>query len=127
MKYVAIVAGSRTFNDYELLKRTILEKFNLEEDELVIISGTAKGADTLGEQFAAEYNLNLIRMPADWERYGKYAGFRRNVEMANKAIEMEAQGYEPHLIAFWDSKSRGTEQMINTARKLHISTTVITF
>lgn len=43
MKNVAIVAGSRTFNDYELLRKTMLERFDLEEDELVIISGTAKG------------------------------------------------------------------------------------
>lgn len=127
MKNVAIVAGSRTFNDYELLRRTMLEKFDLDEDELIIISGTAKGADTLGEQFAEEYNLNLIRMPADWKQFGKYAGFRRNIEMAKKAVEMKADGYEPHLVAFWDAKSKGTEQMISTAEKVHINTTIVTF
>lgn len=127
MKHVAIVAGSRAFNNYELLRKTMLERFDVEEDQLTIISGTANGADTLGEQFAKEYNLNLIRMPADWKQFGKSAGFRRNIEMAKKAIEMKLDGYNPHLIAFWDGESKGTEQMISIAEKVGINTTIVTF
>ena len=81
-----IVAGGRNFNDYELLKDALdlLLMFYVELGyEIVIISGTAKGADKLGERYAKERNYKLIRMPADWDKYGKAAGYRRIVDMAN--------------------------------------------
>lgn len=72
-----------------------------------VISGTAKGADKLGERFAKENNLTLHRFPADWNRYGKSAGYKRNVEMADNADA---------LLALWDGKSRGTKHMIDIVR-----------
>lgn len=104
-----IVAGGRDFEDYDLLKESINRMIqNLNKDDITIISGTAKGADLLGEQFAKEYNLKLIRIPANWDKYGKGAGFKRNYEMAKLADV---------LIAFWDNSSKGTMHMINIANK----------
>ena len=73
-----------------------------------VVSGTARGADRLGEEFASSVGLQIQRFPADWDKHGKRAGYLRNTEMAENA---EA------LIALWDGKSRGTKMMIETATK----------
>lgn len=110
-----IIAGSRDFNDYSLLKTSIQNNFQRQEVE-EIVSGTARGADTLGEQFAAEYNIPVKRFPANWDLYGKSAGYKRNYEMAV---------YGDALIAFWDGQSRGTKSMIDIATKLGLRVIVI--
>ena len=116
-----IIAGSRDFSDYDLLKRTLAKRQQSLED-VTIISGTARGADRLGERFAVEHNLKLIRMPADWDRYGKRAGYLRNVAMAEHASE--ATGV---LYAFWDGCSRGTQHMINIAKKHALEVHIIKY
>ena len=109
-----IIAGSREFKDYELLKKVCDE--HLEgTDEFVIISGTARGADKLGEDYAIERGQSILRFPADWDKYGKSAGYKRNEEMA-KVADM--------LIAFWDGESRGTKHMIDLATKYKLKTLV---
>lgn len=102
-----IIAGGRDFNDYETLKNYVDFKLSRTEDEIQIISGGARGADTLGERYAVERGFFLRRFPADWERYGKSAGVRRNREMARNADA---------LIAYWNGYSRGTKNMIEEAR-----------
>ena len=97
-----IIAGSRDFNDYELLKREVLNivKYDNRPKEYVkIVSGCARGADTLGERFAKEFGLEVNRFPADWDNLGKRAGYVRNAEMAKFAV---ADGNYGLLIAFWD-------------------------
>lgn len=106
-EFKLIVAGSRSFNDYELLSRTL---FAIAEDvdptiEISIVSGMAKGADMLAAQFAKEHNIKLYEFPADWDRYGKRAGYLRNEEMANASNG---------LLVFWDGESKGTKHMIET-------------
>lgn len=107
-----IIAGGRDFSNYSLLKQsvdTIVKNFH--NENLTIISGTARGADTLGEQYAEEQHLSIRRFPADWDTYGKNAGPIRNAQMATYASE----GAKGILIAFWDGKSKGTKNMINEA------------
>ena len=101
-----IIAGSRDHNlTYERFYELMAQgEWNI----TMVLSGTARGIDRMGERWAAERNIPIERYPADWDRYGKSAGYRRNVEMACRA---EA------LVAFWDGKSRGTENMIEIARK----------
>lgn len=73
-----VVAGSRTITDYELVKYHIEKcKFDITE----IVSGTADGADKLGEKWAAENNIPIKRFPADWQKYGSSAGPIRNRQM----------------------------------------------
>ncbi len=110
-----IVAGSREFNDYNLLKKSIQENFLRYEVE-EIVSGTARGADTLGEQFAKEYNIQVKQFPANWDLYGKSAGYRRNAEMAD---------YADALIAFWNGESKGTMHMINLAKEKNLKVVII--
>lgn len=114
-----IIAGSRTFNNYQLLRDSC--NFLLSEKQrthtVVIISGTAQGADRLGERYALERGFQLRRFPADWDRNGKAAGPIRNTKMADNADA---------LIAFWDGMSKGTAHMIETARKKGLLVRVIT-
>lgn len=72
-----------------------------------IISGTANGADKLGERYARERGYKLTYFPANWDKYGKSAGYRRNVEMAQ---------YADAAIIFWDGISAGSQHMIDIAR-----------
>ena len=102
-----IIAGSRNFADYHLLKTScdsILKEISVSE----IVSGTSYGADRLGERYASEKGYSLKQFPADWGRYGKKAGYLRNDEMAS---------YADILIAFWDGASKGTALMIECAAR----------
>jgi len=127
-----IVAGSRDFRDYQLLSDTIME-FLTDKDDIDIvdnpsqvkfISGTARGADVLGEQFAYTWGYDVIRFPADWNNLGRRAGYIRNEEMAKFACENGNQGM---LIAFWDGKSKGTKHMIDLANKYGLEVHVVNF
>lgn len=123
-----IIAGSRDFNDYKLLKtsiRDILKNTSLKDiNKIKIISGTARGADQLGERFAKQFKLEVVRFAAKWDIYGKRAGYIRNEEMAMYAIQDNNYGM---LVAFWDGQSRGTKHMIDLAKKHGLEVHVIKF
>jgi hypothetical protein len=107
--FKVIVAGSRSFNDYQLLKQKLtfyLRRFKPEEIE--IVSGGARGADQLGERFAREHGIKIKRFIPEWDKYGKSAGYRRNAEMAK---------YANACVVFWDGISRGSKHMIDLAKK----------
>ena len=72
-----IIAGGRDFSDYELLKREC-DSYLCGMHGIEIVSGAANGADKLGERYADERNFSLKRFSADWNRYGRGAGTRRN-------------------------------------------------
>lgn len=116
-----IVAGSRKFNDDFLLECKIewfLRCLETTIEGTIIISGTARGADQLGEKYAEENNMEVIRMPADWNKLGKRAGYVRNQEMAKKADA---------CIVFWDEESRGSKHMIDIAQKEKIPLCVVKY
>jgi len=101
-----IIAGGRDFDNYEHLMNAcdyMLQNCGYIE----VVSGGAKGADILGEKYAYERGYPVKRFPADWDKHGKSAGYKRNVEMAD---------YADALIAFWDGKSKGTKHMIDIAK-----------
>ena len=115
-----IVAGGRDFDDYTKLKAAMFDvvydfkKRYGEDFDIKIISGTARGADRLGERYAKEKGYEVVRFPADWDKLGKRAGYVRNAEMAKYAI---SDGNIGVLVAFWDGSSRGTKHMIDLANK----------
>lgn len=114
-----IIAGTRDFNDYAFLKKNVdyfLQGINPNNEEIEIVSGNARGADKLGERYAKEHNLPVKLFPANWDKYGKRAGYLRNQEMAN---------YSDVLIAFWDEKSKGTKHMIDIAKKQGLTVIVV--
>jgi hypothetical protein len=100
-----IIAGSRTIHTLNLVTTAVARsQFTITE----VVSGGAKGVDTLAMTFAHNNQLPLTVMRADWDKFGKSAGFKRNAEMAN---------YADALIAVWDGQSRGTLHMINIAKE----------
>lgn len=105
-----IVAGSRTFEDYEKLEH-VLNQFNSVKPITELVCGMAKGADMMGYWWAEQHSVPVREFPANWAKFGKRAGYVRNAEMAKNA---------DGLIAFWDKKSKGTEHMINLAMKAGI-------
>lgn len=107
-----IIAGGRDFDDYQLLKHTMNKLLSNIHDDIHIVCGMARGADTLGEQYGKEYNFSIDYFPAEWDTYGKRAGYIRNEQMAKNADA---------LVAFWDGESRGTKHMIDIARKYNLS------
>jgi predicted Rossmann fold nucleotide-binding protein DprA/Smf involved in DNA uptake len=107
------IIGSRTFNDYNILKE-ICDKLNIDE----IISGGAKGADSLAERYANEKNIPITIFYPDWNKYGKRAGFLRNNTIIN---------YSDEVLAFWNGISKGTNHSISIARKQNKPVTVIRF
>jgi len=113
-----IIAGSRNFINYQKLKKEC-DEFLQNQKNIEIVSGNHyKGADKLGIQYAIQKGLNLIKFPAEWNKFGKAAGPKRNKEMA---IAADA------LIAFWDGKSRGTKNMIELAKQKGLKVKVILF
>lgn len=125
-----IIAGSREFNDYKLLRQEVLKivkklklkGYNINKANVEIISGTARGADKLGEQFAEEFKLKIVRFPANWD-LGKQAGYLRNAEMSKYAKQDKEVGV---LIAFWNG-SNGTKHMIDLANKDNLKVYIIRF
>jgi len=71
-----------------------------------IVSGSARGVDTLARFFAQTRGIEFTEYIADWERYGKRAGFMRNCVMVGAADA---------VIAVWDGESPGTKHSIDYA------------
>lgn len=99
-----IIAGSRTLTDIRVVEWLMCALGANPQCPPEIVSGTARGVDQLGEQWAQANGAKVTRFPADWDRYGKSAGYKRNAQMA---------GYADKLVAIWDGESRGTKHMID--------------
>jgi len=112
-----IIAGGRNFNNYELLC-TKCDKYLSLQTEIEIVSGTANGADKLGEKYATERGYPIKQFTPDWAKHGKSAGYKRNGEMAL---------YADALIAFWDSNSKGTGHMIDLAKSFGLKVKVVLY
>lgn len=112
--FFCLVVGSRTFNDYKLLCEK-LDLLLVYHNNIVVVSGGAKGADTLAEKYATEHNYGCKVFPADWNKYGRPAGYIRNKQMHEYISKQEHRG----VVAFWDGKSRGTAQNFSLARSFN--------
>lgn len=112
-----IIAGSRGITDREMvsfhLSLIVPDDLHITE----VVSGTAAGVDTLGEQWAEDWDIPVKRFPAEWEKYGKRAGHIRNDEMAR---------YAEACVIFWDGESNGTRDMIQLAAKCGLKLFVFT-
>jgi hypothetical protein len=99
-----IIAGSRAINDYAKVCHAVQRSgFPISR----VLSGMAGGVDSLGIRYAAEKGLPCDRFPAEWSKWGRRAGYRRNTQMAQHADA---------LIAVWDGRSPGTKHMIEVAK-----------
>ena len=110
MKFRVVIAGCRWYDSFEEAEKFLdaclwhlMQRYSI-----VVLSGAARGADYLGERYAAARGLIVERHPARWERYKRGAGHVRNEEMAELS---------DLVICFWDGKSRGTKSMIDCAKR----------
>ena len=122
--FKVIIAGSRKFQDYDLLERKCDSILSSIEDEIIVVSGCAIGTDILGEKYAQKRGYYVLECPAPWDdiegkpakeiginsrgqKYWKKAGPYRNELMAQEADA---------LIAFNLNNSVGTQDMIRRAK-----------
>lgn len=120
-EFRVVVAGSRTFTDYELLKNKLLTLLTHKSmrHTVIIVSGGARGADQLGERFAKEFNTPIEQFIPDWDGLGKSAGYRRNEQMAEAADAV--------VVFMQSGGSKGSQHMINIAIEKGLPVRVITF
>jgi hypothetical protein len=116
--FKVIIAGGRDFQDYNLLKEKCDSILSSVKDDIMIVSGCATGADSLGEKYAAENDYIVAYFQPNWNLYGRGAGMVRNREMAE---------YGDALIAFHDGQSKGTANMIKIAKEKGLKVRVINY
>ena len=123
-----IIAGGRTFNSVDVINKgtATFIKAVRKDDSLreyhnspisCVVSGTAYGADYMGELYAKRNGIPIMQYKPDWS-VGKSAGFIRNAKMADNADA---------LLAFWNGSSRGTAHMIDLAASRGLPTIVIKY
>lgn len=112
-----IVAGSRSFSDFQLAKAK-LDFFLSRQEGIVILSGGARGADQIGERYAALRGYPVERFPAEWARFGHAAGPIRNREMAGQADA---------AVVFWDGISPGSRHLISVCQSRGLPLRIVRF
>ncbi len=113
-----IVCGSRHWDDRERIAARLFD-LSLVTDNLdcTIVHGACRGADRIAAQEAQKIGLLVEPHPADWDRFGKRAGYVRNAEMAAAGADL--------CIAFWDGLSEGTGHMMRLALEQGIPVEVV--
>jgi len=110
-----IIAGARTFTDYPFLCQVLApDRHRIAQ----VITGGARGADQLGYRWAWKHAIRHQLFRAEWERFGKSAGMRRNHQMAQAGDV---------LVACWDGQSPGTAHMIQCMEQLGKPVVVVRF
>lgn len=114
-----IIAGSRNITEQAVVDAAIAASgFEITQ----VISGNARGVDQLGETWAIARRISLKLFPAEWDLYGRSAGFRRNAAMVKFAAETGGA-----LVAVWDGKSPGTKSTIDLAHKAGLQVYIYTY
>jgi hypothetical protein len=127
---VVIIAGSRSFTDITLVRRAV-DASGWRQSIQLLITGGARGIDSLAEPYAREQQLPVLVIPADWSNiavpgavvkrnargpYNAAAGMQRNEAMALRAIEEgRSRQCAAGLVLIWDGTSSGSANMRRTA------------
>ena len=111
-----LVCGSREFSEPKAVRDKIWWYFR-ETPRHRVIHGAARGIDSLAAKLAKEHGHDVVAFPADWEKYGKRAGYVRNIQMLDEQPDF--------VVAFWNGISTGTAHTIREAKKRGIKTLVI--
>jgi len=101
-----LVTGGRSFADRDFLFAT-LDRLHAEHGFTLLIHGDARGADRLASEWAQERGVLILACPADWERYGRGAGPKRNRQMLDQ---------KPDLVVAFPGGS-GTRHMVIIAEE----------
>jgi YspA, cpYpsA-related SLOG family len=116
MAIILAIVGGRDYNDYinfKILVDAHIKEIGLPEQ---IVSGGAKGVDSMAKRYADENNIPIIEYIPDWNKHGKKAGILRNTDIIEAST---------HVLAFPCQNSKGTHDSINKATKLNKDLKVI--
>jgi len=102
-----LICGDRNWSDGNAI-REVIEKFK----PLIIIEGECSGADTLARLSAETMGIEVLRFPADWEKYGRAAGPIRNSQMLKEGNPDIVVGFHYKI-----DESKGTKDMLTRAKK----------
>lgn len=111
------VVGSRGYTDAEFIHKILnsvrsqIVDMIGDDDNMVIVSGGARGVDTIAENWAKSKGIQTLIFLPDWNQYGRKAGFIRNQDIVKNS---------DWVIAFWDGVSNGTRSSIELAKKYGI-------
>ena len=105
-----LIAGSRSIEEFDLSEY-------IPTETTLIISGGAKGIDTIAEEYATKHKISKLILYPDYARFGKAAPLKRNEEMVNIADE---------ILIIWDGSSKGTAYTVKYAKKCGKAVRVIT-
>lgn len=120
-KDIHLVCGGREFRDRRRMETYIgraIRSSVRRGQELVVVHGGARGADRLAGEVATENAIKSVVFEADWDRHGRSAGYKRNVEMARYLKEQERAGARVQVVAF--PGGVGTDHMRDIARQMNI-------
>ena len=118
------VVGGRSFHDYELMKEVLdreikRARLSKEDRKIRIVSGGARGADTLARRYAfSRADVEYTEHRPDWAKFGRKAGIMRNYEIVKSSAK---------LVAFWNGKSKGTKHTITAAKQVGKSVKVVVY
>lgn len=99
-----LIAGSRDYPDYGAVRAFIRSL----PSGTVVVSGGARGVDSIAEYNARRAGLTVEVYHPDWKTLGNRAGYVRNAQMVNVA---------DRVVCFWDRQSKGTKHTIDLARE----------
>lgn len=105
-----LIAGSRGINNFSLAEY-------VDKDVDLIVSGGAKGVDTIAEDYADKKGVSKLILRPDYKKYGKAAPLIRNEKMVDICDK---------VLIIWDGRSRGTHHTIDYAQKVGKPLTIIT-
>ena len=111
---IVLVCGGRDFTN-KTAAFEVLDLIDKHTGISTVIQGEARGADTLGRQWAEERKRVIESFPADWEKHGKSAGYRRNTQMIERLISWRDLGYDIGVVVFPGGK--GTQHTLDLATK----------
>jgi len=104
---ILAITGSRKYTDYEELKQVIK---SLAPNATTIITGGAKGADTLAARYAKEHNLKLVEIKPDYKKYiARVAPLMRNTTIVAKADKV--------IAFYYKTQSGGTLDTVKKAKQ----------
>jgi hypothetical protein len=114
------IVGSRNFTDSDMMEKallSLLDEKSLSADDCSIVSGGARGADTLSEQLAGYWDMQSIIFKADWALYGKSAGFVRNEKIVAQSHYLMVFFGPPEGDTF---PSKGASHTLQLAKERHV-------
>jgi len=113
-----VIAGGRDFDDFELMEEKLDSLLqNYDHRDIEIVCGCSRSIDKLGEKYALKNNMETSHFVSNKE-FGKRSVYLKNEEIAK---------YSDCLVAFWDGKSKGTEMMVNLAKRNDLKIRIIEY